>query len=135
MNEKSDIRWRQRFQNLGKAMENLRDATAIVRPTDIERAGIIQYYEVAFELSWKTMKDYLVEEGFTVHSPRATIKQAAQAGMIDDGALWLTMLDKRNELTHTYDEETARDALASITQDYISQLNRLFEWLKRRNEE
>ena len=33
------------------------------------------------------MKDYLVAEGYEVKSPRESIKQAFQYGLIEDGAL------------------------------------------------
>jgi nucleotidyltransferase substrate binding protein (TIGR01987 family) len=48
----------------------------IEHPSDAERAGLIQFFEMSFELGWKVLKDYLEEEGFTVESPRDAIKQA-----------------------------------------------------------
>jgi nucleotidyltransferase substrate binding protein (TIGR01987 family) len=76
MKMNQDIRWKQRFQNYEKAYLLLERALEIVEPSDIERAGLIHFFEMAFELSWKLMKDYLEQEGFTVTSPRETIKQA-----------------------------------------------------------
>jgi nucleotidyltransferase substrate binding protein (TIGR01987 family) len=52
----------------------------------IEKAGLIQFFEVAFELSWKVMKDYLITEGYDVKSPREAIKTAFDYGLIADGA-------------------------------------------------
>ncbi|WP_342774217.1 nucleotidyltransferase substrate binding protein [Aquibacillus sediminis] len=55
--------------------------------TELERAGIIQFFETTFELAWKVLKDYLEAEGYVAKSPRDSIKQAFQAEIIEDGHL------------------------------------------------
>ena len=53
-----DIRWKQRFQNFEKAYLLLEQSTSIKSLTDIERAGLIQFFEMSFELAWKLIKDF-----------------------------------------------------------------------------
>lgn len=50
MNDAENIRWKQRFENYEKAYLLLEKATLIQSPSDIERAGMIQFFEMAFEL-------------------------------------------------------------------------------------
>lgn len=120
-----DIRWKQRFDNYQKAFLLLERALTIARPSEVERGGIIQFYEMAFELAWKLMKDYLEQLGFTVNSPRDAIKQAFQATILDDGQLWMDALIDRNLTTHTYDENKALEVVAKIRADYFPALQQL----------
>ncbi len=76
MEQNNDIRWKQRFENFEKAYRLLERALEISNPSEAERAGLIQFFEMAFELSWKLMRDYLQEQGFTINSPKQAIKQA-----------------------------------------------------------
>ena len=89
-----DIRWRQRFTNFEKAVGALERTIQIDSLSEAERGGLIQFFEVAFELAWKTMKDYLEADGFDVRSPRDTLKQAFQNGLVKEGPsgwkLWNT---------------------------------------------
>jgi len=126
-----DIRWKQRFQNFEKAVNHLEKAATINQPTEVERAGIIQFYEVAFELAWETLKDYLTEAGYDIKSPRETIKQSFQNEYIEDGHKWLAMLEKRNELAHLYDEAKVEEALQLIQNSYVKQLLLLYHWMKK----
>ncbi len=72
-----DIRWKQRLSNFQKSLAHLADAVELEKPTIIQQAGTIQFFEMSFELAWKTLKDYLEEQGFIdVKSPKATIKKA-----------------------------------------------------------
>lgn len=48
MDNFKNIRWRQRFQNLNKAFEQLQRGLAIKTPSDIEQQGIIQSFEFTF---------------------------------------------------------------------------------------
>lgn len=127
-----DVRWKQRFQNFDKAFKRLTDAIQIIRndPDNVLlQAGLIQTYEFTFELAWKTLKDYLEMEGFTVSSPRATLRQAFQSGYIQQGDVWLKALNDRNLTPHTYDDEVAKEVIADIQQTYYFLLKDLHQWL------
>ncbi len=127
-----DVRWKQRFQNFDKAFKRLTDAIQIIRndPDNVLlQAGLIQTYEFTFELAWKTLKDYLEMEGFTVPSPRATLRQAFQCGYIQQGDVWLKALNDRNLTAHTYDDEVAKEVIADIQQTYYFLLKDLHQWL------
>lgn len=127
-----DVRWKQRFQNFDKAFKRLMDAIQIIRndPDNVLlQAGLIQTYEFTFELAWKTLKDYLEMEGFTVPSPRATLRQAFQCGYIQQGDVWLKALNDRNLTAHTYDDEVAKEVIADIQQTYYFLLKDLHQWL------
>jgi nucleotidyltransferase substrate binding protein (TIGR01987 family) len=93
------------------------------------RIALIKAFEMTFELSWKTMKDYLVFNGIDVTFPREIIKQAFASEMILDGQLWIEMLEDRNLMTHTYDEERAGEAIKHICQHYLDALSQLHQYL------
>lgn len=54
----ADIRWKQRFQNFEKAILLFENGLAIKNPSLTEKAGIIQFFKINFELAWKLLKDY-----------------------------------------------------------------------------
>ncbi|OPX56874.1 nucleotidyltransferase substrate binding protein, HI0074 family [Oceanospirillum multiglobuliferum] len=113
-----DIRWHQRFRQFSNAFSLLEQAITIQHPSVVERAGIIQFFEMAFELSWKLLKDYQQSEGFEVNSPRSAIKQAFQNELLESGHLWIQALEDRNLTTHTYNEATAVLVEQKIREDY-----------------
>ena len=124
--EKLDIRWKQRFVHFSRAYMLLEQTIAIKGPSEAERAGLIQFFEMSFELAWKVLKDYLEEEGFAPASPRETIKQAFQSGLIVDGHLWIEALKDRNLTVHTYEEKIAIAVEAKIRNSYFPILAKLF---------
>lgn len=125
------IRWQQRFENLEQAFLKLKEGVIKTEYTELERAGLIQYFEFTFELSWKTMKDFLESEGFAVTSPRDTLKQAFQSGYIKEGKKWMEALEDRNLTTHTYDEKSSRKIETLIKTKYFSMIEELYERLKQ----
>ena len=124
------IRWKQRFENFEKSFLLLREYIQIKNPSKIERAGGIQFFEMSFELAWKMLKDYLESEGFEPKSPKATLKQAFQSDLIEDGHIWMDALDDRNLTVHTYDEETAEEIELKIKNEYYLILEKLYNKLK-----
>ena len=74
MNASKDTRWHQRFENLERVFRLLQEA-----------AGMVQRFEYTFELAWKTLKDFLELQGFSVAYLREVIKTAFQVGLISMG--------------------------------------------------
>ena len=121
----TEIRWQQRFQNYQSSLPVLRRACTKTEFTDLERAGLIQLFEVAFKLGWKTMKDLLEYGGFDLKSPREVLKQAFASGLIADGEGWILALDGRKMFAHIYNEGIAKASINSITTRYLDCLNAL----------
>jgi nucleotidyltransferase substrate binding protein (TIGR01987 family) len=114
-----DIRWQQRLHNFNKAMNHLGNALQIEQPDLVQKAGIIQLFEMSFELAWKLLKDFLEEQGFLdVKSPRAALKKAFEIGLIAHGHEWMQLLEDRNLTAHTYDEEKATEMEQLIDAKY-----------------
>jgi len=134
VNKLKTIRWRQRFQNLLKAFNQLERGLAITEPSDIEQQGIIQSFEFSFELAWKTLKDYLEAQGVNCQFPREVIKKAFQHQIISEGELWLDMLGKRNLLAHTYDEAIAMESYRLIQHEFSPEIKKLVRWFQECDE-
>ena len=123
-----ETRWKQRFSNYRKSLKNLETAINLDNPDLVQKAGIIQFFEISFELAWKLLKDYLQAQGFNeVKSPRASIKKAFEIEIIKDGTAWLEALENRNLSAHTYDEATSDLIINEITNTYYPLLHNLAE--------
>ena len=70
-----------------------------------KKQDLYRFYEFTFELAWKTVKDYLVEKDVVVKFPGDVIKEGFLYEVIKDGDVWMDMLQKRNLMSHTYDEK------------------------------
>ena len=133
--ENPDIRWKQRLSHYKKAFTLLEQTLAIEDPSDAERAGLIQFFEMSFELAWKVLKDYLEEEGFNVASPREAVKQAFQAGLIREGHVWMEALKDRNLTVHTYEEKIAIAVERKIRDSYFPILAELCRDFSEKSEQ
>jgi nucleotidyltransferase substrate binding protein (TIGR01987 family) len=110
-----DIRWKQRFENFDRAVALLRGSfeKGVDNLSDLEKEGAVRRFEFAFELAWKTLKDYLGFSGIVVKpaTPREVIKEAYAVNILADGQVWTNMLEHRNQLSHMYDEAVFDDAV------------------------
>jgi nucleotidyltransferase substrate binding protein (TIGR01987 family) len=130
-----DVRWKQRFNNLQSAYQRLQhavQANAQTSDNDLIQMALIKSFEMTFELSWKTMKDYLKYNGIDMKLPREVIKQAFANDIITDGQLWIDMLEDRNLMAHTYDEARALEAVNHICRRYMEGLEQLYQYLLAR---
>jgi nucleotidyltransferase substrate binding protein (TIGR01987 family) len=126
-----DIRWKQRFQNFEHAFVFLSKSCTLEVYDELQSAGLVQSFIFTFELAWKTLKDYLQDQGLEIQFPREVIKQAFTAHLIEDGTLWIEMLDKRNELTHTYNQEQAKKAIQTIRNKYFPPIKQVYQVMKK----
>ena len=97
----------------------------------MEKAGVVQTYEFTFELGWKTVKDYLQEKDIDVKFPREVIKEGYKYDIIKDGDAWIDMLQKRNLMSHTYNEKNAELAYKLIVEQYFDELYDTYQKLKK----
>ena len=116
---KKQIRWKQRFSNFQKSYDLLKRFAMSSTPSEMEQMARIQAFEICFELSWKTLKDYFYQEGQILNSPRSVIKQAVQDSILSDGRQWLDALESRNTTAHAYDEEVANEIASDIRKEYL----------------
>jgi nucleotidyltransferase substrate binding protein (TIGR01987 family) len=136
--EQSDIRWLQRFENLERALAQLRAAITAhqaIPEDDLFVIALIKAYEFSFELSWKTLKDLLAWNGVDARLPREVLKQAFATGLLENGQLWIDMLEQRNLMAHTYDQSRARQAAELISHSFWPELNALQRSLADRREQ
>lgn len=133
-----DIRWKQRFENFSRAFNLLKfafDKRSYSDLNQLEQEGAIQRFEYTWELAWKTVKDFLEYNGVSISQPtgsRNVLKEAAAMFFEDaeiDGAVFIEMLETRNELSHMYDFEKFKIALEKIQNKYLPQLEKLYDFL------
>jgi nucleotidyltransferase substrate binding protein (TIGR01987 family) len=133
MTTNQDIRWQQRFQNFDRAFLLLREVIdqGCGSLNQLEKEGAIQRFEVAYELGWKVLKDYLEENGVIVDpvTPRNVIKLAYAAKLLDDAQVWIDMMLHRNLLAHPYDFKVFEEVLAMVEGRYFAAFDRLHEFL------
>lgn len=102
------------LQRFKQALIKLEEALKQPENAELSVDGTIQRFEFCFELGWKAMQAFLQYEGFDVKSPRAALQKAYVDGWIIDEALWLQMLEDRNDTSHTYNEALAKEIYARI---------------------
>jgi len=70
------------------------------------RSGIIQNFEIAYELCWKSMKRWIEENvspDILFGVPRIELfRRAAENGLIDSVENWMTFHQARNSTSHIY---------------------------------
>jgi nucleotidyltransferase substrate binding protein (TIGR01987 family) len=133
----ADIRWKQRAQNFARAVALLRDAlkNGPGALNDLEKEGTAQRFEYTVELAWKTLKDYLEYNGMqlTPVTAKSVIKAAFAARLIPDGQLWIDVLEKRNLLSHTYDQRLLGETLKEIHERYLPAIEQLQTFFHEQN--
>ena len=125
-----EIRWHQRYENFDKAYKQFHAAILdFDKLSKLEKEGLIQRFEYTFELAWKTLKDYLEAKEVDAKFPRDVIKAAFHYELIKDGEVWMDMLEKRNLLAHTYDEERFNFAIKKIKEEYYGAISQVHSYL------
>ena len=120
------IRWKERFENFKKAFLLLKRTIEIEDKNEAELGGLIQFYEITFELSRKLLKDYLETLGNLVKSPREAIKTAVKAEIINSEHTWLDALTDRNTTAHVYDEISFLHISEKIINTYFFIIQELY---------
>ena len=128
-----------KLDNFAKCLEVLKHADFTVADNDeIYRTGVIIQFDLTFELAWKALQAVLRAHGATgaeTGSPREILQLGYKMGFIDDSAVWIAMLNKRNTLVHIYDEDDADEMLLLIRDSFIPAFLTLEKTLKSKLDE
>ena len=139
MTMKKDIRWHQRFQNFSAALAELTSDIKILSQRALnktEEKGLIKSFEFTYEMAWNTIKDYFENQGeVNIQGSRDTIRLAFKRGLIENGQIWMDMIDDRVKTVHTYNKETADEIAQKIIQNYYNEFIGLQKKLSQLKEE
>lgn len=130
----SPSRWRLRFENFCRAEKLLAEAVAERRQrplSELEEAGLIQRFELLWELGWKVLRDYMTESGAPpdVPSPVNVIRGAFAMNLINDGDGWIAAMKLRNQTSHECDKDAASAAADEIADRHLALFSALAEKL------
>lgn len=126
-------RWSERVKDLGNAVSRLEEAIEDSKKYKIEslKDGVIQRFEFSVELSWKTLKNYLENEGvINITTPKQSIREAFAKEILKAPEIWIEMLNDRNLTSHIYDSSISDKIYENIVKKYFEEIKRNYEFLK-----
>ena len=98
--------------------------------SEYEYMGAIQAFEMAYELTWKTLKKVLESQGISeIYSPKETFRKAYLEGFIADFDQWNGYLKTRNLTVHAYNEDILYDVW-NILPKFLKDLDLLIKKIK-----
>ena len=117
-----DEKFNRCFLSFCKSLDALAEARQRDLTDSFMLSGTSAKFSITFDLSWKVMKDILVQyyaiTNFVAGSPREVLKESFRANLISDDQ-WMEMLKVRNELAHDYDSEIVKEHCNDIVENYI----------------
>ena len=117
-----DEKFNRRFMSFCNSLDALAEARQRDLSDSFVLSGTSAKFSITFDLSWKVMKDILVQyyaiTGFVTGSPKEVLREAYKANLISDDA-WMEMLKVRNELSHDYDCEIVKEHCNTMVEKYI----------------
>ena len=125
-----------KLDNFSNCLTILRNADfKLADNNDIYRTGVIGQFNLTFELTWKALQEILrlhgAEEADT-GSPREILQLGYKLGFVNDSAVWLLMLKKRNTSVHIYNEQEVDEIILLIRDSFIPAFVALEKTLKEK---
>ena len=123
-----------KYENFGNAVNRLNEANVAYKrnsDNDIYQDALIKRFEFTFELAWKTLREFMLDQGYSLEilSPKGVISFAWREGIISNEELWLDMLQSRNMSAHDYGRELSADIADKITNRYCKELTALKKYI------
>ena len=123
-----------KYENFGNAVNRLNEANVAYKrnsDNDIYQDALIKRFEFTFELAWKTLREFMLDQGYSLEilSPKGVISFAWREGIISNEELWLDMLQSRNLSAHDYGRELSADIADKISNRYCKELTALKKYI------
>ena len=112
-----------KLDNFSNCLQVLKGADfTFAENNEIYRTGVIGQYNLTFELAWKALQEIMKLHGVVeaeTGSPREILQLGYKLGFVEDSAVWLLMLKKRNTSVHIYNEDEVDEMLVLIRDSFI----------------
>lgn len=112
-----------KLDNFSNCLTILRNADfKLADNNDIYRTGVIGQFNLTFELAWKALQEILRlhgAEGADTGSPREILQLGYKLGFVNDSAVWLLMLKKRNTSVYIYNAQEVDEMILLIRDSFI----------------
>ena len=98
-----------KYMNLKKAYDRLLEVSKLYDGNDdIIRDSLIQRFEFTYELTHKTLREFMKYLGVTLENsfPRTIYKKAYVNNLISNDKVWISLLEDRNSTLHIYSENS-----------------------------
>lgn len=125
-------KFQEKYEKLKQAVSRLQEGIHDFERLGLDtvRDGVIQRFEFCTELAWKTLREYLLDQGYSeINSPKAVLRQAYADGILQDEKGWIDLVNARNLTSHLYDEATAQQIFEEIRTAYCPLFQQLIEKL------
>ncbi len=131
-----------RFLKYEKAILNLKNRINLYKTNvsvvydEVIKEALIQCHEIAIELLWKTLKDYLLEKdkSLNINYSKETIKFALKTNLVENNDLayiLMEAIDNRNKFSYEYcTEDELEQYLKNIINEYYPAMYCIYKNLK-----
>ena len=123
-----------KYINLKKAYLRLKEVSDMYDgKNDIIRDSLIQRFEFTYELTHKTLKEFMKYLGVTLENsfPRTIYKKAYVNNLISDDQVWINLLEDRNCTSNIYNENLADEVARRIVDKYVDAIGELVNNLEK----
>ena len=123
-----------KYINLKKAYTRLKEVSDLYDgKNDIIRDSLIQRFEFTYELTHKTLKEFMKYLGVTLENsfPRTIFKKAYVNNLISDDRVWINLLEDRNSTSHIYSEVMADEIANRVVNQYVEAIGELVDNLEK----
>ncbi|WP_307993387.1 HI0074 family nucleotidyltransferase substrate-binding subunit [uncultured Clostridium sp.] len=120
--------------NLKKAYDRLLEVSKLYDgKDDIIRDSLIQRFEFTYELTHKTLREFMKYLGVTLENsfPRSIYKKAYVNNLISNDKVWISLLEDRNSTSHIYSEDLADEIANRIVNEYVDAIGELVNNLEK----
>ena len=125
-------KYNRNLKSFEKALLQLGDALE-ESESPIVRDACLQRFEFSYELLWKTLKVFLEDiHGVRAVSPRQVFKEAFALSIIGEEVTFVEMIESRNTLSHTYNEEQAAKIYVKCA-DYLKAMKNVLAQLNKQS--
>lgn len=128
--------------NFLKAFAQLEQAVQIAKSrelSELEKQGLIQAFECNHELAWNVLKNFLQADGAReIYGSKSATREAFKVNLINDGEIWMKMIEDRNQTVHTYNQDLSEKIFNKVVKEYFAEFvlfKKKFEELKKEAEE